>query len=142
MLFGQDRNQLRKVYFQSWHKLKNRQPMEPMESLIASLISKHPEYHDFFDNIGQNQDRDFTPEMGQTNPFLHLGMHISIHEQIGTQRPPEIGSLYQSLCQKTGDDHEAEHLLMECLGEMLWTAQRNNQQPDETTYLECIRKLL
>lgn len=142
MFFGQDRNQLRKVYFQSWDKFKKKQPMEPMESLIADLIGKHPEYHDFFDQIEQNQDRDFTPEMGQTNPFLHLGMHISIQEQLGTQRPPEIATLYQSLCKKTGDAHEAEHLMMDCLGEMLWSAQRNNQPPNETTYLECIRKLL
>ncbi len=142
MLFGQDRNQLRKIYFQSWRKFKKKQPMEPMESVIASLINQHPEYHDFFDRIEQNQERDFTPEMGQTNPFLHLGMHISIQEQIGTQRPPEISSLYQSLCNKTGDAHEAEHLMMDCLGEMLWSAQRSNQPPNEITYLECIRKLL
>ncbi|MCP3852684.1 MAG: DUF1841 family protein [Gammaproteobacteria bacterium] len=142
MLFGQDRNQLRKIYFQSWRKFKKKQPMEPMESVIASLINQHPEYHDFFDQIEQNQERDFTPEMGQTNPFLHLGMHISIQEQIGTQRPPEISSLYQSLCNKTGDAHEAEHLMMDCLGEMLWSAQRSNQPPNEITYLECIRKLL
>ncbi|MCU7800680.1 MAG: DUF1841 family protein [gamma proteobacterium symbiont of Lucinoma myriamae] len=142
MLFGQDRNQLRKVYFQSWNKFKNKLPMEPMESLIASLISQHPEYHDFFDQIEQNQDKDFTPEMGQTNPFLHLGMHISIQEQLGTQRPPEITSLYQSLCTKLGDAHEAEHQMMDCLGEMLWSAQRNNEQPNENTYIECVKKLL
>lgn len=142
MLFGQDRSQLRKLYFQSWHKFKKNQPMEPMESVIAALINQHPEYHNFFDNMELNQNKDFTPEMGQTNPFLHLGMHISIQEQIGTQRPPEIASLYQLLCQKNGDAHEAEHQMMDCLGEMLWTAQRNNQQPDESTYLECIKKLL
>lgn len=142
MFFGQDRNQLRKVYFQSWNKFKNNQPMEPMESLIAELINRHPEYHEFFDNPGQNQERDFTPEMGQTNPFLHLGMHISIQEQLGTQRPAEIVSLYHALCQKTGDAHEAEHKIMDCLGEMLWKAQGSQQGPDETGYLDCIKKLL
>jgi len=142
MIYGQDRNQLRNFYFQSWDKFTRQQILEPMESVVVALIKQHPEYHDFFNNMEQNQDKDFSPEMGQTNPFLHLGMHISIQEQIGTQRPPEIASLYQSLCQKTGDAHEAEHQMMDCLGEMLWTAQRNNQQPDETTYLECIKKLL
>lgn len=142
MFFGQDRNQLRQVYFQSWHKFTHKLPMEPMESLIGELISKHPEYHDFFAQSEQNKEQDFTPEMGQTNPFLHLGMHISIQEQLGTQRPPEITRLYQSLCKKIGDAHEAEHLIMDCLGEMLWSSQRNNQPPDETTYLECVRKLL
>ena len=142
MLFGQDRNQLRRFYFQSWDKFKKQLPMEPMESIIASFIKQHPEYHDFFDNIEQNQDRDFSPEMGQTNPFLHLGMHISIQEQISTQRPAEIVHLYQSLCSRTGDPHEAEHLIMDCLGEMLFNAQKNQQAPDENAYLECLRKLL
>lgn len=142
MLFGQDRDQIRRVYFQSWDKFKKQQPMEPMESIIAALIKQHPEYHEFFDNSEQNQDRDFTPEMGQTNPFLHLGMHISIQEQLSTQRPAEITGLYQSLCSKTGDPHEAEHLIMDCLGEMLWNAQKNQQAPDEKAYLECVRKLL
>jgi len=142
MLFGQDRNQLRQVYFQSWHKFKNKLPIEPMESLIGNLIQRHPEYHDFFNQSEDNQDKDFSPEMGQTNPFLHLGMHISIQEQLGTQRPPELTTLYQSLCTKLGDAHEAEHKIMDCLGEMLWSAQRNNQPPNETTYIECIKKLL
>jgi len=142
MLFGQDRNQLRKVYFQSWQKFKNKQPMEPMESLIASLINQHPEYHDFFSQSEQNQAKDFTPEMGQSNPFLHLGMHISIHEQLGTQRPAELSTLYQSLCKKLGESHAAEHQIMECLGEMLWTAQRDDQAPDESRYIECVKKLL
>jgi len=142
MLFGQDRNQLRKVYFQSWYKFKNKQPMEPMESLIANLINQHPEYHDFFSQSEQNQAKDFTPEMGQSNPFLHLGMHISIKEQLGTQRPAELSALYQSLCTKLGESHAAEHQIMECLGQMLWTAQRDNQTPDESLYIECVKKLL
>jgi len=113
-----------------------------MEGLIAQLINEHPEYHNFFDQIDVNQDKEFIPEMGQTNPFLHLGMHIAIKEQLSTQRPAEIVPLYQSLCNKMGDSHEAEHKILDCLGEMLWTAQQNNQQPNETTYIECIKKLL
>jgi hypothetical protein len=30
---------------------------------------------------------------------------------------------------------------MECLGESLWQAQRDNRLPDEDAYLECLRKL-
>jgi hypothetical protein len=142
MFFGQDRNQLREMYFQSWHKFKHNQPMQPLESVIGSMISKHPEYHDFFDNKEKNQDKDFTPEMGQTNPYLHLGMHIAIQEQLSTQRPLQITALYQSLCEKIGDSHEAEHQMMDCLGEMLWLAQRNQQAPDESNYLECLKKHL
>lgn len=142
MIFNQDRNQLRKFYFQSWDKHKNNLPLEPMETIVATLITQHPEYHDFFNEIGKNQDKDFTPEMGQSNPFLHLGMHISIQEQLATQRPAELSSLYLSLCEKMNDAHEAEHKIMNCLGEMLWMAQKNNQPLDENTYIECVRKLL
>lgn len=142
MIFGQDRNQIRNIYFQSWQKFKQKQVLEPMESLIANLINQHPEYHDFFDHIEENKQQEFTPEMGQTNPFLHLGMHISIQEQLGTQRPKEMTTLYQALCNKMGDSHKAEHLIMDCLGEMLWQAQKNNQPPDEMSYIECIKKLL
>jgi hypothetical protein len=142
MLFGKDRTQLRKIYFQSWARHKQKQPMEPMETIIANLISQHPEYHIFFDDPEKNQDKDFTPEMGQTNPFLHLGMHIAIQEQLTTQRPNGINNLYLSLCNKMGDSHKAEHKIMDCLGGMLWQAQKENITPDENTYLECIKKLL
>ncbi len=142
MLFGNDRTQLRRIYFQSWAKHQQKQSMEPMEVIIANVISQHPEYHAFFDDAEKNQDKDFTPEMGKTNPFLHLGMHIAIHEQIATRRPPGIEQLYQSLCNKLVDNHDAEHKMMDCLGAMMWQAQRENSTPDETTYLECIKKLL
>lgn len=142
MLYSKDRTQLRQVYFQSWNKHKQQQPMEPMETMIAKLIGQHPEYHAFFDNFKANQDKDFTPEMGQTNPFLHLGMHIAIQEQVATCRPGGINSLYLTLSKKLGDSHEAEHKMMDCLGAMLWQAQKENRSPDETIYLECIKKLL
>ena len=142
MFIDKDRTQLRQFYFQSWDKHLRQQPMEPLEAVIANLISQHPEYHAFFNDPAANQDKDFTPEMGKTNPFLHLGMHISIQEQLSTQRPAGINSLYQALCTKLADSHAAEHQMMDCLGMMLWQAQSENRAPDETTYLECIKKLL
>ena len=141
-MFGNDRTEMRRVFTEAWRKQRDKEPLDPLEQLIAAIVQQHPEYHRLIENPESALDRDFQPEAGQSNPFLHLGMHISIQEQMGTQRPPEITSLYQSLCKKTGDAHEAEHKMMDCLGEMLWTAQKNNQQPDENTYIECIKKLL
>ncbi len=80
--------------------------------------------------------------MGQSNPFLHMAMHISIQEQLGTQRPAGIIELYQSLLAKLGDPHEVEHQMMECLGQMIWEAQRNNTLPNDESYLDCLRKIL
>ena len=47
----------------------------------------------------------------------------------------------QLLCQRISDAHTAEHAMMECLGEMLWEAQRDGCEPDEQIYLERLRKL-
>ena len=141
-MFPQDRNQLRQIFFDAWQKHLNKQPMEPLEQLIASIAGQHPEYHDVLSKPDEQLDKDYTPEMGQTNPFLHMAMHISIHEQLGTQRPAGIVELYQSLMAKLGDAHEVEHQMMECLGQMIWEAQRNNSLPSDESYLDCLRKIL
>jgi len=136
----QSRDEVRQVYLGVWHKIQQKLVLEPMEALIADVIEIHPEYHALLasgDDIGQQE---FTPEQGQTNPFLHMGMHITLREQAGTDRPPGIRAIHQKLLSKQGA-HEAEHAMMECLGETLWNAQRNNQPPDEDAYLDCLRKL-
>lgn len=141
-MFGQDRNQLRQMFFHSWQKHQQRQTLTSLELSIVSIIELHPEYHAIIQNPDSNLDRDFTPEMGQTNPFLHMSMHIALHEQISTNRPEGIQSLYERLCHKYQHPHDAEHAMMECLGEALWQAQRNQQLPDEQAYLTCLNKLL
>ena len=101
-----------------------------------------PEYHPLIEDEEAALDRDFLPEGGESNPFLHLGMHISLQEQIGSDRPAGITALYRQMVLKTGDSHQAEHRLMECLGRMLWEAQRAQRLPDEQAYLECVRSIL
>ena len=115
--------------------------MDALQQTIANIVGLHPEYHELL-NKPDEIERDYTPEMGQTNPFLHMSMHMALHEQISTDRPAGITDAYQQLCEKCGSAHDAEHAMMECLGEALWTAQRNNQMPDETAYLNCVIKLL
>lgn len=141
-MFGNDRAPIRRIFFQAWQKKRNDQPLEPLERLLAQIIQEHPEYHKLLENSDAAVDKDFLPEGGQTNPFLHLGMHVSLQEQIQTNRPAGILDLYQQLANKIGDTHETEHQLMECLGQMLWEAQRNQRGPDEQAYLDCIKSLI
>jgi hypothetical protein len=136
----QSRDEIRQIYLTVWNKMQQRQLLEPVESLIAEVIDIHPEYHALLNAGDDIRQRDFTPEQGQTNPFLHMGMHIALREQAGADRPAGIKSVYDGLIQRRGR-HEAEHAMMECLGQSLWSAQRNNQAPDEAEYLECLRKL-
>lgn len=139
MMF-QSRDEVRQVYLDVWHKMQQRQLLEPMEALIADVIESHPEYHALLADDVEIRQQEFTPEQGQTNPFLHMGMHIALREQAGTDRPAGINAIYQRLTAAKGQ-HQAEHAMMECLGQALWSAQRNNRPPDEANYLDCLKKL-
>lgn len=140
-MFGQDRTDLRQMFFTAWEKHKNKQIMEPLEAVVAKIIELHPEYHMLLENK-DGIDKDYTPDMGETNPFLHMAMHISIQEQLSTKRPTGIEELHQSMLQKIKDPHETEHVMMECLGKMLWEAQTQNKMPDESDYLSCLTKYI
>lgn len=140
MLFGQDRTQLRQIYFEAWRKYQSHIPMEPLEKMIADVVLQHPEYHAMLGNPAKSLNKEYLPELGESNPFLHMGMHIGIHEQLTTDRPAGIRTLYQKLLKHHQDVHAVEHLIMECLAEMIWQAQHKKIAPDEASYLECLRK--
>ena len=140
-MFGNDRDSLRRYYRTVWDKATAGQPLEPLEHLIAGVIRQHPEYQPALADPEIALGREYTPEQGQTNPFLHMGMHIAIQEQLGGDRPAGILDVYQRLRRRMGDSHAVEHRMMECLGETLWEAQRDGVEPDERVYLERLRRL-
>jgi len=139
MIFGQDRNEIRKMYADAWQKRCDKLPLSPLEALIVDVIEMHPEYHD--DVTDDDLDRDYTPDGGKTNPFLHMGLHLGIREQVATNRPAGIAAVCTSVTGKLGDVHAAEHQMIECLAETLWEAQSSNKPPDEARYLECLQRL-
>jgi Domain of unknown function (DUF1841) len=138
---NQNRDQLRQMYFDAWHKHCNQLPMQPLQAQVADVIALHPEYHKLFKDRDAMQ-RDWTPEGGVTNPFLHLGSHLAIREQIATDRPAGIRSVHQALSHKFGSVHDAEHQMIETLMQALWSAQRSGVAPDEQAYLEALRRLI
>lgn len=140
-MFGNDRNELRQFYFNVWQKKKDNAPLQALEQIVATVIAEHPEYHGMLEDPDSHLDRDWTPEHGETNPFLHMGMHISIQEQLGSNRPPAIRDLYQKMLDKFGNAHDVEHQMIECLGFVMWQAQSSGREPDLEQYIECIRKL-
>lgn len=129
------------MYFNAWQKHQNNVPREPLEDMIINVILMHPEYHATLEQPGNTEDKDYSPDMGESNPFLHMGLHIAIHEQLSTNQPSGIKSAYQQLLMKLKDAHEVEHKMMECLAETLWEAQRDNATPDIMRYLEKIKSL-
>ena len=139
MIFGQDRQELRKMYADAWKKQLAGQALSPLEAQIAAVVAEHPEYHDALK--GADLDRDYTPAGGRTNPFLHMGLHLGIREQVATDRPGGIAKIHRELSARLGDPHAAEHRMIDCLAETLWEAQSANRAPDEALYLERLRRL-
>ena len=138
---GQNRDQLRRMYLDTWTKYTNRQPLEPLEAQVAAVIAEHPEYVSWLESGDDALAAEFTPEGGRQNPFLHMGLHLAIREQVATNRPAGIAVIHETLSKRMGDAHAAEHAMLEPLAETLWEAQRNGRVPNELAYLEKLRAL-
>lgn len=140
-MFAQNREELRRFFQTCWQKRQANAPLQPLEQLVAQIVEQHPEYHAYLASDDQ-LDRDFTPEQGETNPWLHMGMHITLAEQLGTDRPTGIRHVYQQISACYDNRHDAEHAMMDCLGLILWEAQRAGSAPNDQNYLECLKKLI
>ncbi|MCF6217743.1 MAG: DUF1841 family protein [Gammaproteobacteria bacterium] len=141
MFFSQDRKQLRKGFFDAWEKQQQQLPLTPLEEIITGVIKMHPEYQKLIAQKNQHAEREYPPELGETNPFLHMAMHIALHEQISTDRPAGIRDVARQLLEKKKVAHDAEHLMMEQLAEEMWRSQRYNVLPDEQAYLAQLQEL-
>jgi len=142
MFYNDSVQNTRQIFFSSWQKYRQKQPLLPLEQQIVDVVIGHPEYQLALERGNAENAQAYFPEMGQTNPFLHMCLHLAIRDQIATDRPPGITKLYQQLLAKYNDEFIIEHLLMEHLAECLWQAQKNQSMPDETSYLNACMTLL
>ena len=133
-----DRAQMREVFFRAWKKYRDQLPLEGIEKTIIDVAVRHPEYHAVLTHPERFSEADYSPDLGTTNPFLHLSMHVAIQEQLAIDRPPGIRARYQQLLLRERDEHAALHILLECLGEMMWQAQREQREPDLRAYFACL----
>ena len=127
------------MYADAWLKAQEAQVLSPLEAQIAKVIEDHPEYQS---ELGDEAlEASFTPVEGKTNPFLHMGLHLAIRDQVATDRPSGISTIFQELVDKYSNPHESEHRMLDCLAETLWEAQNQNAPPDEQKYLERLRNI-
>ena len=140
-MFIQNRNESRTYFYNVWKKQKNKLPLDPEEVVISDVISEHPEYHYYLDSKESVDENDFNVENNEINPFLHMGMHIALKEQVNSDRPIGISIIFKQIISRSITLHDAEHKMMECLGRSLWKAQCKNQLPDENEYLQCLKKI-
>lgn len=139
-MYGNDRRSMRKRFVETWAKVQARAPLEPLEAIIAEVIETHPEYHALLAGEDAALDRDWMPERGEVNPFLHMGLHVAIREQIAADRPAGVRAAYTALLRRHGTSLAAEHTMVECLATALWEAGRTGTAPDEVAYLDCLRR--
>jgi hypothetical protein len=139
-MFNPSRADVRRFFFDTWSKYRSHAPLEGLERSAVEIILLHPEDHAVLDNPQRNLDRDFSPQSGLVNPFLHLSLHLAIAEQLSIDQPRGIGPAYRELTSRAASEHDALHVLLECLGAIVWRAQRDRAAPDEAAYLECIRR--
>ncbi|MGO9037613.1 MAG: DUF1841 family protein [Steroidobacteraceae bacterium] len=133
---GHTRDQLRQSYADAWRKRLARSPLTPLESMIADVIELHPEYRAIVENLDTATAFEADATGATENPFLHMALHLAVREQISIDRPSGIRELLRALQARLGDEHGAEHALMEALAETLWQAQRDGRAPDERHYLQ------
>ena len=139
-MFNPTRDESRAFLFDLWSKHRSGAALTPLESMALAVVLEHPEYHRVLDDRERHLDRDWTPEGGETNPFLHLMMHVAIEEQLSIDHPPGIRAAADALAAKRGSMHDARHDVMECLAEVIWQAQRNSMGFDNTMYLDCLAR--
>jgi len=141
-IFNPTREEVRRFFCDTWKKKTEGHILAPIETIAGDWMEQHPEYHSLLADPEGALAQDYTPERGETNPFLHLSMHLSISEQISIDQPPGIRQVADSLIKKLGTAHEAQHLMMECLGQVMWEAQREGAKLSPEKYLEALKQLV
>jgi hypothetical protein len=139
-VFTPTREEARRFLVGAWAKHRAGQPLQGVETTIVAIVGMHPEYHAMLEEPARHLEREWTPESGTVNPFLHLSLHLAVAEQLAIDQPPGIRVAFERLRTAKGDEHAALHAVLECLGEVVWHAQRNGNPPDATIYLECLAR--
>ena len=139
-MFDPSRSDVRRFFCEAWRKQRAGEPVTPLEAIAIDWVGEHPEYHGDLASLEEALAADYSVERGRTNPFLHLSMHLAISEQLSIDQPPGIRAAHEALARRLGSAHEASHRIMECLGEVVWKAQRNGTVPDHEAYVDCIRR--
>ncbi len=139
-LYNPSRDQARQFLFDAWAKFKQQAQLSDLEKIAVEVMQMHPEYHAILDAPERYMQQQYFPEMGETNPFLHLSLHLSVIEQISINQPIGILDIYEQLKQKHQDQHLAQHDILDCLAETIWQSQRNNTPLDSAHYLSLLQQ--
>ena len=136
-MFTSDRSKQRQYLKQAWEKYTSQEQLEPLELQLSKIVEQHPEYQ----NLIKNLDSEYFPEQGNTNPYLHINLHLTLQDQIIMDQPKGIRDIHSQLIVKIKDAHEVEHMMMEHIAEMIFNAQKNNAAFDLDGYIKALKSL-
>jgi len=139
-MFQPSQHDVRRFFCAAYTRQRDGLPLDAMQAVAAHWVAQHPEYHVELADEAAALAAVYTVEEGRTNPFLHLSMHLSIHEQVTIDQPTGIRQAVALLAARRGNEHAAHHEVMECLGDMLWTSQRSGLPPDGQAYIDAVRR--
>ena len=139
-MFNPTRDQVRDFFFETWRRYRAGEPLAGMETLGLQVLLAHPEYHGLVSDPERHRTQEYFPELGQTNPFLHMSLHLALEEQLSIDQPVGVAARFAALLARHGERHAAVHEAIECLAEMVWRAQRDGAVPDGAAYLECLER--
>lgn len=139
-MFTPSQHDVRRFFCEAYRKHHANEILTPLEAVARDWVVQHPEYADALKDTEAALATDYSVERGDSNPFLHLSMHLSIAEQISIDQPPGIRKAFLGLAQRLDSEHEAHHQIMECLGQMIWASQRSGLPPDGAAYIECVKR--
>jgi Domain of unknown function (DUF1841) len=143
MLYQPSQADVRRFFCAAYSKAGNDSVLEPIETIASLWIEEHPEYHADLQDVDaalQDLSQIINTDDGKTNPFLHLSMHLTITEQCSIDQPRGIRQAVELLTARLDSLHDAHHVVMECLGQMIWDAQQNKQAPDGQAYVEAVQR--
>lgn len=139
-MFAPTREEARRFLADAWARYAAGEPLSALEQRVVGIVAMHPEYHALLESAERHLERDWSPDAGEMNPFLHLSLHLAVAEQLAIDQPTGLRAEYERLCVAHGDEHRALHAVVECLGEVMWQAQRTKSAPDGALYLDCLRR--
>lgn len=136
-MFSPSRDEVREMFFGAWQGYRERRPLVGIQGLALDVILQHPEYHAMLDEPDRYREKDYVDE---TNPFLHMSLHLALEEQLSIDQPPGIRTRWEALLQRSGERHDALHHAIECLAETVWRSQREGMPPEAAAYLSCLER--
>jgi hypothetical protein len=140
-MFNPSQEDVRRFFCQVYAKQQSTHLNDALESLAGLWVAEHPEYATDLTDVDAALAKQYKGDDGQSNPFLHLSMHVSVSEQCSIDQPRGIRQAVELLAAKRNSLHDAHHEVMECLGAMLWESQRSGRPPDGQAYIAAVQRL-